>query len=255
MRYKSVEFRFAVSRDELEEAYRLVGRIYRDRGYLRPDWTSDLWVTPHCLLPDTIVLLADLEGKLLGTASLFWLGEMGLPLHKLCPELRLKPPAVEIGKLVVDKSLGPGLFESLAEMGIVIGLFGKAYGVGLWLEKERIFPDVDEVTLSIAVLPHHIPFYRKLGFRPASDLRSYGRVFTELDACCLTQDFGNLRRLVSSNRLLAKFFNSSQADPSSRYRLSWDDVLYFAKERTDLWDRMSDREREILLSAYKQTIR
>ncbi len=249
MQLKDVEFRLVQDRDELEFTYKLICSRYRDKEYLN-FWPYDIWVTPHCLHPDTFVMVALIENKIIGTASVFLKGEMGLPLFSLCPNMDIAPRMVEIGKLAVAKEVGENLFGSIAEVGVVMGMFSLLYRCGLWLERNEF---LDDFLISIAVVPAHRPFYRRLGFESISEEPSPYPTFKGVRAFCMYQSFHHFKEFVENHLLLKKFFSCrEEVNPYERYVLSWEDVMYFSKERTNLWEEMEDKYKEILKKVYSR---
>ncbi len=246
---KNVEFKLAETRGEIEESYSLVWSRYVEKNYLR-DWPFDLWVTPYCLHPSTIVILATLENKIVGTATVFRCNEMGLPLFNLCPEAKhIGMDIFEIGKLAVAKEMGDNIFSSVAGIGLIMGMFSVMYRCGLWF-RENEFPNAD-FDICIAVVPSHRPFYSKLGFKTINNTPSVYKVFKDVVAYCMRQSFSNFLNYIQNHYMLRKFFGLLESlNPNKRYFMNWDDVVYFSQKRTNLWERMDNDLKVFLADAY-----
>ncbi len=246
---KHVEFRLPRNRDEIEFAYSLVCTRYREKDYLK-DWPFDLWITPYCLQPETITILALVDGEIIGTGSIFRRTKMGLPVFNLYPQCKdMGERGFEIGKLAISKEVGDSLFSSIASVGVVMGIFSIMYRCGLWF-REKEFSGGD-FTVYIAVVPSHRPFYAKLGFKSVNSRPNLYQTFKDVEAYCMVQSFSEFFQYVENHSMLRKFFGSLEMlDPNDRYFLTWEDVIYFAKERTNLWDRMNENQREYLACSY-----
>jgi hypothetical protein len=97
----NIIYKIANSETELKGAFRLLHDAYVREGYMTPS-SSGLRVTPYHLLPETVVVVAVLEGRVIGSLTLIPRTAFGLPLEK-CFDLRLESSArvVEISSLAV----------------------------------------------------------------------------------------------------------------------------------------------------------
>ncbi len=250
MLYKDIEFRLAKDRLELEKAYRLVCSVYREKGYLDDSWPWDIWVMPYCMHPETVVGVAILNGEVIGTSSLFFCKDMGLPVENTYEEAKVFEHPVEIGKLAVDEKKVKRLFSSVSSMGVVLGVWAVLYNLTLW----KVFHKNMDYDILIEVLaPHHIPFYERLGFKVIFSPRIYAML--DKTVYCMHQPFRDFRKVVSSNPLLRRLFSGQKDEkPLDMYKLSWDDVEYFLKEKTDMWNRMDEHYRKFLSNLYRANL-
>ncbi len=256
MKVSDVIFKMAESRDELEQAYELVGRRYRQKGYLPTDWSWPLWLTVYSMLPDTMTLLAKSGDEVIATVSLFPDSGLGFPLEKVFKEVSEEKRNqellfLEIGMLSVDERISSkeDIFDSIAYLGIVMGLFKGIYDIGAYLwDKAGVEP-----AFFIAVVKSHIKFYEMLGFqRLSDDLKLYDR-FNQVYAMCLFQRLGKIVETAYSRAFLRRFFRikTNLSSVENRYILSWADVEYFLKKKTDLWNRLSQSERDYITWLYR----
>ncbi len=88
---ENIVFKVAESRDELEQAFRVLHDAYVGQGYMEPD-PSGLRVTKYHALPTTTILIAKEinSGVVVATVSIFRNTEMGLPLDSIFPMDELK---------------------------------------------------------------------------------------------------------------------------------------------------------------------
>ncbi len=246
MLYRDIEFRLAKDRLELEKAYRLVCSVYREKGYLDDSWPWNIWVMPYCMHPETVVAIAILDGDVIGTSSLFFPRGIGLPVQKTFEEARHFGHPMEIGKLAIDEERVKSLFSSISSIGVVLGIWAALYKVAL---RKSIEMDVD-FDLLIEVLPFHTAFYERIGFRIISSPQTYAMM--DKTVYCMYQSFYNFKEFIYQNPLLKRLFPSQDEEISgTMYKLSWADVEYFLKEKTDMWYRMDEHYRKFLLDVYK----
>ena len=85
--------------EEHEQAGRLIHESYVRRG-LMPPHASGLWVTPHGLLPTTMVFVARHGEAIVGTMSLVVDSALGLPMDKIFAEELA--PLRQAGRLVAE---------------------------------------------------------------------------------------------------------------------------------------------------------
>ncbi len=246
MLYRDIEFRLAANRLDLEKSYKLVCDIYKRKRYLDNNWPWDIWVMPYCMHPETVVALAILDGDVIGTSSLFFPRGIGLPVQKTFKETRDFEHPMEIGKLAIDEDKVKNLFSSISSIGVVLGIWAVLYKVAL---RKSIEMDVD-FDLLIEVLPFHTAFYERIGFRIISSPQTYAMM--DKTVYCMYQSFYNFKEFISQHPLLRRLFPSQDKEtPGTMYKLSWDDVEYFLKEKTDMWYRMDEHCRDFLLDVYK----
>jgi hypothetical protein len=79
---KNLRFKLAQTKEELEQAYRLLYQGYVASGSMAPN-NSGMRITPYHALPSTSVLIALLDDKVVATLSIFRVSQFGLPVSKV----------------------------------------------------------------------------------------------------------------------------------------------------------------------------
>jgi hypothetical protein len=157
------EVRVARDRDELEAAFRLVYRLYRQREYSRPHPACLRYVW-HLGLPGSCTIISETSEQLIGTMSCIPDGPFGLPMDSnFGPELKaLRASGKRIAEamsLAIDAPAGIPVWQVF-------------FGLTRFLVQYAIWHGADE--LAIAVHPNHTPFYcRHLGFTAFGSCRPY----------------------------------------------------------------------------------
>jgi hypothetical protein len=159
--------KIASERAQLEQAFEMLAAHYRARGY-EPPGDSPYRFTPYHVLPETITLVAEREGRVCATMSLVPdTTLLGLPMESIY--------GAEIADL---RRAGRRLAEatSLADTGLRISEFIQVF---LAFIKVAIHYHLRQGGDSwvIAVHPRHRNYYLKvLGFVPLGPQRSYPSV-------------------------------------------------------------------------------
>ncbi|NOT80372.1 MAG: hypothetical protein HOP07_15365 [Bacteriovoracaceae bacterium] len=102
---EGLRFKLAETKEELEQAFRLLYRSYVAAGSMKPN-TSEMRITPYHALPSTSVLIAVLDGKVIATISVFRMGPFGIPASKVFNVKSLLESGVrfaEISSLTLDE--------------------------------------------------------------------------------------------------------------------------------------------------------
>lgn len=76
-----IEFKLAETKDELEQAFKLVYQGYLKSGSMAPD-PSGVRITKYHILPTSSVVIACKAGKVIATASVLRSGDYGIPADK-----------------------------------------------------------------------------------------------------------------------------------------------------------------------------
>jgi hypothetical protein len=231
---------------ELEQAYRLVKRRYRQKGYAAES-RSSLWVNPHDALPQTRTFLAKRMGAVVATLTLVVDEGLGSPMdgqfsQHLTPLRSAGLRLAEVTSLAVADDLGRDGFR------IVLELF---QSLGLYLRHEA---PVDH--LCITVNPRHRAYYeRKLGFSTFLGVeQSYKRVAGAPAAGLV----GTASLIV--DRALSMPMSPAIKDQESRllgrteqrhpFRWNFKCFQYFFVEQTGLLGRLSHECRQRLRQCY-----
>jgi hypothetical protein len=107
--------KLAETKEELEAAFRLLHDAYVKAG-LMPPHPSGLRVTPYHSLPSTSTIIAQKDGRVLGTISAIRDNPMGFPLERIFETGRLRKQGArlaEISALAIDPSCGGKRHELL----------------------------------------------------------------------------------------------------------------------------------------------
>lgn len=163
---RDIQVKFASTRDEWEQAFQLVADQYQTRGY--EEVGTDCRFTTYHALPDTVVLVAKTQGRVVATFSLVPDNTLlGLPLEGLYKS--------EVKEL---RRRGHRLFEtgSLAERGLNTREFLQVFLALMQLGWQYQVARGADTTV-ITVNPRHSAFYTRLhGFMPLGPRRSYDKV-------------------------------------------------------------------------------
>lgn len=164
---RRIEVKIAATRDEFEQAFRLLARRYQGRGYEEPS-PKLFRFTPYHVLPETVTFVAKHGAAVVATLSLVPdTALLGLPLEGIFgPEvalLRREGRRLAEVTSLADQDLGPR--EFLRVFTALIRLMFQHHvqrGGDSWV---------------ITIHPRHARFYRKaLGFVPLGPRRSYPSV-------------------------------------------------------------------------------
>jgi hypothetical protein len=164
---KSVRFRLAQSRSDLEGAFRILQKRYAESG-LTPNVGAKLRVMPYHLWSDTQVFVALHQDRVIGSVTLVRDGiEHGLPMESTYPEAiqKLRSKGVRIGEICC-LCVGSDNPNSSTE------LFA---GLTRIMTFHARFMQLD--SLLAVVHPRHGKFYRHaMGFKEIGGLSSYRQV-------------------------------------------------------------------------------
>ena len=263
---RSISYKIATERAELEAAFQLVWRSYVEVG-LQADDGVGIRFTKHHLLPSTKVLIAvhrpELAkespnylkvrdpGEIVGTLTIILDSPMGLPMEEVC--------AVGVQELR-DEGRRPAEVVALA----VRPEFRK-YNVMMYLYKLMFqyihMKGVTDVTCSVT--KRHISFYRSmLLFEPMGELRAYSSAnglevqchrLDVLEAEKHAQDVYHCRDFDAD--LYVFFFtdNKSVGRPLGEGTpWSADRIEYFLSRRPDLRAQLDDPTKRMLRDEYEK---
>lgn len=254
----NLKFKLAESKEELEQAYRLLYKSYVASGSMRPNGTG-LRITPYHTLPSTSMLIATVDEKVVATVSIFRISPFGLPVSKVYDVSRFTNNGLriaEISSLCVDddyksghRTLLFGLLKYLYEYAT------KYFGIDVKL---------------IVIKPFRRHFYESmLCFEKLEDrlIENYG--FS--NGATVMAEFINLNtaperfKAVYNNypdeQNLYKYFVESKISnfhfPDRPYHLISDPVLtpelfhYFFVEKTETLKSMTPFELAVLKNIYR----
>lgn len=237
------------------EAHELVYRLYRSKGYTET-LESGIWLSVYNILPDTVTLVVVRNDEVVGTLTVVFDGALGLPADELYgQELRpLRGPGRSPSEII---SLGVSEEVSRrASQQILVKLFNHVYLTAWYVRKSTDFV--------ITVNPNHADYYRKtLLFECAGEEKTYEKVggaparLLHLALEIPTQAVGDPAADHLRKRTLYRYFHTRDEErqilPELRAGLapmSEEEFEYFAMDRTEIWERASDHERDCLSSLY-----
>jgi hypothetical protein len=136
-----------------ETAFRLIYDGYQSKGYdMRVGRASGLWCTIHSLHPDTVIFLAEISGKPVGSVSVIPDSPLGLPADLLFPDpltslRKAGRKLCEVSSLVVSDGVEGGALE------LPLHLYRLAY-----LTSVHLLNGTDVV---VSLMAHHAKFYSR----------------------------------------------------------------------------------------------
>ncbi len=250
---KTITFRVAQRREELEMAARLVHHEYAKRGYVA-DPTSDLKLSLHNALPQTTTFVAMLAGEVIGTITVIPDSPLGLPMdgvyHKELDGLRRQGRCLaEVSMLAVRTDLfGRGVFLMLnsKKLFLVFSLFK------LMFDYIRFLTSI--TTLCIAVHPKHELIYRFLLFHDLAGERSYPSANKNPAIAKMLDLHIAIEECRAANRLgLYRLFVTKRSTPeqlAQKLLLTPEDLRYLFVERTNLFEQATPEQLRHLQQCY-----
>ncbi len=252
-----IRLKVAETAEELEAAFRILHDAYVEKGYMDPQ-PSGMRLSVFHALPSTSTLIVLWEKEVVGTVSIIRSNPIGLPLEKIfcVDDLRTQGQRVaEISALAIKKEFrrkgGELLFPLLKFLyEYCIGYFGVDHLViavnpkdvdlyqGLLFFKkikEQVVPNYDYVKGAPAVGLHlnlrkaYKEFAQSYGNKPSS--RNLFTFFTKL----------KIENILFPKRQFPKI-----SDPVMTPEL----LNYFFREKTQIFDVLSEEERRVLSKIY-----
>jgi hypothetical protein len=159
---RSIEIKIASEQAEWEQVFQLLAANYRARGY-EADGSQPFRFTPYHVLPDTLILVAKHQERVLATFSFVPdTSLLGLPMESIYGD--------EVADLRQQgRRLGEAI--SLADVGLSIREFVQAFQAMIKLGMQYHVSRGGD-TFVITVNPRHGSFYQKvIGFVPLGSCR------------------------------------------------------------------------------------
>ncbi len=234
------------SRQELEEAGRLVYHSYRARGYIDPH-PHRVRLTIFNAFPTTVTFVSVLRGSPVASVTVVEDTPVGLPMdeiyHEELEDLRRQGRKLAEATMFADRRREK--FRRTLPM--LLLLMKRAF------DYCSLVIDADD--FCITVNPRHESFYqRQLLFKPLGPHRSYPSVRGN-PAVAKRLDLNSIREECRGNRRLwQQFFESRTPLPLLKegYRLSCSDLRYLFLELTDIFQNASPEEIDAVSSFYPQ---
>lgn len=252
-------FKIAKTKEELEQAFRLLHDAYVDQGYMKPNQTG-LRVTKFHALPTTTTLIAKYNDKVVGTVSILRDAGLGLPLDSAFDlnNVKIKYPQIaEVSSLAIQKE------------------FRREHGFLLWPLLKYFYHYSKHLmrlnSIIVGVHPKWADFYLGiLGFKPiyANTVKHYDFAngnpvvgyFLDLETAPL--EYASMYAQSPENENLLKFFTSEPGPnfhlPDRAFYKVADPVMtpellqYFFIEKSDIFENLSKQEALAIVGAYPQ---
>lgn len=208
--------KIASSRDELEQAFRLIHQAYVKAELAEPN-AHGMRITKYQLQTSSTIFVAALRGEVISTISLVPDGELGLPIDSAFAEelARLRGS----GRRLAEVSCLADRRQQIARRLVVLRELFR------WMVQTARVQAIDQLVL--AVHPKHTKFYLKyLACELVAGVREFKTVLNQ-PAVALSLDFQRIDRERPANYDL--FFG--EPIPSAaleRQPMSMDDRAYFA---------------------------
>lgn len=242
---RDLEVRPAVSRRELEEAYRLVYDTYLDRGYIQRS-ESRVRMSVYNALPETVTFVAVTPLELvMASATLIRDTEIGLPMEDIySSELQELRDAgrrlVEFGMLAHRRRDNPHRPIPLLML-LMKRLFDYAWFV------------VEADDICIAVHPRHADFYQKvMFFKPLGPSKNYPAVQNN-PAVAMRLDLREVKDKCRGDRRLWQTFFTDRTPPlllSEVYEPNIVDLRHFFIDLKPVFAQASPRQLKALKKRY-----
>jgi len=223
------------SREELEQAFRLVYSSYLQRGYLVAD-PSEIRLGIHNMLPETATFVGLIRGEVIATVTVVPDSPIGLPMdevyHDKTQALRDSGRTISEVTMLADRRL-----EIRRTLPMLMNLMKYATLV------------LKANDLCITINPRHEAFYRRyLLFADMGEERSYHSV-QDNPALAKRLNLDTVWEACSDSRLLQRVFfeeRTAVSEFENRYALTCDDLHYFGFELTSVLRNPDPNEMDYL---------
>lgn len=245
-------YRVARTRQELEEAFSLVYKEYLMRGYIPKDYRSGLRISLYNALPSTTTFVAKQGKSVVAAVTLIPDSSLGLPMDKIYKKeldnLRKQGYKIaEVSQLSIDTGLfGKDLFSmfNFRKLIFIFKLFKVVLDYAL---------DFENLTnICIAINPKQQLLYKFLYFEPIGGLKYYGSV-NKAPAVALTVRLNEARQRAKNRIGLYKIFFGNKTGRKllgGKLKLSLKDLEYFFVEKSDIFEKLTPAQANILKASY-----
>lgn len=253
-----LKIHLAREQGDLEQAYRLLHRVYVDMGFMETH-PSGLRLNVYNMLPHTATVVAKIGDEVVGTISVIRENPLGLPLDESIDTSFYRKPGWQVaevtGLAVSAEWRGGGeiLFPLLKYIYQYAADYLKVnvFQIATAIEKEDFFrallffePISDTVMRDPLINGTLVvPLYLDLNHAKVQFRRTYGQRGPHADL------FSYFTTLDLPNFSFPERHLNQALDPFLTPEL----FKYFFRDRTDLVDRLSDRELHVLRSIYRNS--
>jgi len=243
----------ALSREDLERAYRLVYKEYQVKGYCEPD-PSKMHYNLFSLLPTSRTFMLEKTGNFVGTISLIPDTPCGLPLDSIfkgeIDRFRLPGRKVaEVGLLALDGESFEKSSFSLTDFQKLTGSFRL---FKIMFDYARNAAGITD--LIIGMHPKHRELYRYLLFQDIGPVRSYPGARGK-PALLMHMNIEHVERSTVLHRGVGSYFlrNVMGLDElTSGYNWSSSDIQQYLVNRPSLLKKLTPENRQYLSLCYPE---
>ncbi|MGD2174031.1 MAG: hypothetical protein PVJ27_01410 [Candidatus Brocadiaceae bacterium] len=243
VRSDEIDVRPATSREELEQAFRLVYSSYLQRGYIGPD-PSGVRLSVFNALPGTVTFVSVFEERVIATVTVVPDTPMGLPMdeiyHREVQELR------DAGRELAEVTMLADRRRELQRALPMLLLLMKCV-----FDYATLVLEAND--LCITINPRHQTYYeRYLLFKPLGELKHYPSVRNN-PALAKRLDLDRVREECEGNQELVEHFfrNRTSRDLlTRRHQMTQEDLRYFLVELTSTLRNASPEARQMLRECY-----
>ncbi len=248
-----IDYRVAVTRDELEQSYRLVYNEYLKRNYTAKN-DSGMRFSIFNALPQTTTFVAESNNSVLATATLIEDSPLGLPMdeiyHDEVDKLRQGGKKIcEISMLASNTALfGSGISMMLnsKKMFFIFHLFKCVFDYALTQANVDYF--------CITINPKHNLTYDFLLFKNMGELKAYNHA----NGAPALAKYLDLKLILSQSHSLASsglyrmfFLKKTPLEKfANKFSFTSEDLKYFFAEKSDILRRAPSQHLEFLKNCY-----
>jgi hypothetical protein len=251
-RKQKIVYQIARTRSELEQAFSLVYKEYKLRGYIPKRYKSKLRLSLYNALPSTAIFLAKQGREVLATVTFITDSPLGLPMDKIYKDrvnlLRKKGRRIaECSQLSINHRLFPeGWFSmfNFEKLIFLFRLFKLVLDYAIYVER------IDD--FCIAVNPKHQYLYKFINFEKIGGLKYYGSV-NKAPAIALHLDLHTLEGRMRNRKAVHKIFFGSKTNLNifkKKYTITIQDLEYFFLEKSDLLKKATGRQLKYIKGCY-----
>lgn len=257
----SFSFRIAQTKEDLEQAYRILHDSYVDAQFMKPH-SSGMRILKYFLLPSTTTILVLHQEKVIGTMSIIRRTQLGLPMEKdfdLSEYLQNGAPCAEISSLAIDKNFvgnKGAVFLPICKffnefitqyMGINKVFIAVNPSMADFYECFLLFQKIKNKTIGHYQFANGAPavgFYYDLSLARSEYQTIYGKREPEK----------NLHKYFFENKLPHFVFPNRLFNKSMDPIMSADMLRYFFIQKSDVIQSLTPEERAYLTNLYPPSI-
>lgn len=255
----NLTFKVAETRQELESAFRILHDAYVSMGFMRPS-PSGMRITIFNALPGTCTLVALWDGEVIGTVSIIQDSPMGFPIEHIYQIAQFREKNIrlaEISALAIEKRFRGDPNVILFSLFKFVHEYCERY-LGVEGILMAMPPDMSEfyerILFCRRISAQVIDEYEYVNGAPAVGLYIN---FQECLEVCQARYGKEVAARYGKEVLaysIASLTNSAfppRTAASSHLLMDAEVMDYFFNQKTDLFSKLSDSDRSILMNLYK----